>query len=151
MVGSTDTRLASSRLCCFVFCLLGTGFSHHGGWGSGRRERAGHRSQARHIPMLLFLSDNNCPVELVRAGGCAGIARDWERCLLVSALTGSQWPSCCSQLGPSSLSIDSGRLGPGHSGQTTGIQCCGPSAGPDRGHGACRARKQAREPGPELK
>lgn len=95
-----------------------------------REARAGHRSQARHIPMLLFLSDNNCPVELVRGCGAVpglpgtGSGVSWCR---LSLAVNDPAAAPCSQLGPSSLSVDSGRLGPGQGGQTTGIQCCGPA------------------------
>ena len=93
MGGSTDRGLASAG-ALLLFCFLFT----RDGFLPSRGVGAGHRSPARiawHIPLLLFLSDdNNCP-ELVR--GCAGIARDsW---LAVSPGShSSQWPSCCSQL-----------------------------------------------------
>ena len=101
------------------------GFSHHGGWGQDTAALL-----AWHIPLLLFLSDdNNCP-ELVR--GCAGIARDsW---LAVSP--GSQQSMTQLLLPASSLSVDSGRLGPGQAGKQQVYRVLRPL----RLGWACRAR-----------
>ena len=95
------TRISRGFVVVLFFVYTGWVSPITGGGG-----RTPHPSSHGIFLLLLLSDDNNCP-ELVR--GCAGIARDCERCLL--ALTGSQWPSCCSQL--SSLSLDSGRLGPG--------------------------------------
>ena len=101
-----------------------------GGVGVARLVRAGHR---------IFRCYYSCLITIVQCGWCA--VRGYVAGLPGTLCLCVPWPrlslpvndpaaaaggvSC--ELGPSSLSVDSGRLGPGQSGQTTGIQSPGPA------------------------